>query len=87
VFAGIYPIPVQEKEQRHEPRRIFDLEVSRSFCFQVPSVPDDWHPAYEKRSPPQVGGMDFPVVWFLAIDRDQRLELSENGDAPQATVD
>jgi hypothetical protein len=61
--------------ESHEPRRIFDLEVSGNLRFQVPSLPDDWHPAYEKRSPSQVWGVGFPVVWILAMDRDQRLEL------------
>jgi hypothetical protein len=68
-------ISAQKKGQNHEPRRIFNLAVPRSFCFQVPSLPNDWHPAYEKRTGAQVGGMDFQAVWFLAMDRDQRLEL------------
>jgi hypothetical protein len=66
---------VQEKGQNHEPRRIFNLEVSGSLCFQVPSFPNDWHPAYEKRTTAQVGGICFQAVRFLAMDRDQRLEL------------
>jgi hypothetical protein len=71
-------IPAQEKQHNHEPRRIFDLEVPRGICLQVPSLPDDWHPAYEERTRAQVGGVDFPVVRFLAMDRGQRLELLQN---------
>jgi hypothetical protein len=75
MFAGLVRFPALEKQQNHEPRRIFNLEVPRRLRFQVPSVADDWHPAYEEWTAAQVGGMDFPAVRSLAMDRGQRLEL------------
>lgn len=75
MLAGLAGFPLKRRGQNHEPRRIFDLEVSGNLCFQVPSVPDDWRSAYEKRSPPQVGCIHFQAVWLLVMDRDQRLEL------------
>src|ERR1700688_1650633 len=62
-------------EDNNEPRRILDLEVFWNLRFQVPSLPEDWHSAYAKRSPPQVGCIHFQAVWLLVMDRDQRLEL------------
>jgi hypothetical protein len=62
-------------EDNIEPRVLFNLEVSRSLCFQVPSLPDHWPPPYEERTTAQVGGIDFSVVWILAMERDQRTEL------------
>jgi hypothetical protein len=64
-----------QMEDNNEPRRVFDLEVSRSLCSQVPNFPENRHPAYQERTAAQVGGMDFPVVWILAMEKDQRLEL------------
>jgi hypothetical protein len=75
MFAGLVVFPLRRRGQNHEPRRVFDLEVSRSLCSQVPNLPDDWNPAVEEWTGAQVGGMDFQAVRFLAMDRDQRLEL------------
>jgi hypothetical protein len=62
-------------EDNNESRGLFNLEIYRGLGVQVPNFPENRHPAHEDWTAAQVGGVGFPVVWILAMDRDQRLEL------------
>jgi hypothetical protein len=61
--------------ESYEPRRLFGLEIHRGLGVQVQNFPENRHPAHEERTPAQIGGMDFPLVWLLAMDKDERIKL------------
>lgn len=67
-------ILVWKMGESYEPRRLFGLEIHRGFGVQVPDFPENRHPPYEERTPAQIGGMDFSLVWLLAMDKDERIK-------------